>query len=84
MARADTQIEEPAPAAAAAAVEPERPAQPEVSLGVRAFELTVSAGASLSFRADMNENSRRGSRSGDKRTSTSSIAETNSSAVRGA
>jgi signal transduction histidine kinase len=45
VARADTHIENPAPAAAAgtAAAEPERVRAPEVRFAVRAYELTVSA-----------------------------------------
>src|SRR5689334_13560072 len=44
MARADTQIEQEAPAAAASvAAEPDRARPPEVSFAVRAFEFTVSA-----------------------------------------
>jgi len=42
MARADTQIDERAPAAAAVAVKPDPAPPPAVSFAVRAFELTVS------------------------------------------
>jgi signal transduction histidine kinase len=43
MAKADTQIEERAPAAATAAAVAERGGGADISFGVRAFELTVSA-----------------------------------------